>query len=209
MIRVITTIFLFVCASVLAQGKYEDGMKKAFDLWGKGQNDQAMAMFERIAGAEKNQWLPNYYVALMNTTQAFNVLQDKEKLNALLTKAQTAQDAAMAIAPNEPELMVLQALIYTAYVASDPMTNGMKLSGKVNELYTKAKTIDPKNPRAVFGQAEYNIGGARYFGQDTKPMCDEINRSVELFATYKAPTEFHPKWGIERAKEAQAECNKK
>lgn len=209
MIRVITAVFLLVCSSIFAQDKYEAGMKKAFELWGKGQNDQAMAMFERIASAEKANWLPNYYVALMNTTQAFSVLQDKEKVGALLTKAQTAQDAAMMIAPNEPELMIMQAMIYTAYVASDPMTNGMKLSGKVNELYAKAKAIDPTNPRAVFGQAEYNIGGARYFGQDTKPMCDEINRSIALFEAYKAPSPFHPKWGLERAKEALAECNKK
>lgn len=209
MIRVITTIFLLVCSTVFAQGKYEDGMRKAFDLWGKGQNDQALAMFERIASAEKTQWLPNYYVALMNTTQAFTVLQDKEKLNALLDKAQAAQDAAMMKAPNEPELFIMQAMIYTAYVASDPMTYGMKLSGQVNELYGKAKAIQPNNPRAVFGQAEYNIGGARYFGQDTTPMCNDINKAVELFATYKAPTEFHPKWGADRAKEAQAECNKK
>lgn len=209
MIRVFTTIILLVCNAVLAQGKYEEGMNKAFDLWGKGQNEQAMAMFERIAGAEKTQWLPNYYVALMNTTQAFTVAQDKQKVNALLTKAQAAHDAAAAIAPNEPELMIMQAMIYTAYIVSDPMTNGMKLSAKVNEQYAKAKAIAPNNPRAVFGQAEFNIGGARYFGQDTKPMCDEINRSLELFASYKSPSQFHPKWGLDRAKEAQAECNKK
>jgi len=209
MIRVITAVFLLVCSSIFAQDKYEAGMKKAFELWGQGQNDQASAMFERIASAEKNNWLPNYYVALVNTTQAFSMLQDKEKVNALLTKAQTAQDAAIAVAPNEPELMVMQAMIYTAYVASDPMTNGMKLSGKVNELYAKARAIAPNNPRVVFGQAEFNIGGARYFGQDTKPMCAEIDRAIELFASYQAPSQFHPKWGLDRAKEAQAECNKK
>lgn len=208
MIRVITAVFLLVCSSLFAQDKYEAGMKKAFELWGKGQNEQAMAMFERIASAEKTNWLPYYYVALMNTTQAFASAQDKQKVNALLEKAQAAQDLAASAAPNEPEVMVMQAMIYTAYIASDPMTYGMKLSGTVNEIYAKARAIAPANPRVVFGQAEFKIGGARYFKQDTKPMCEDINKAVELFANYKAPSEFHPKWGADRAKEAQAECNK-
>lgn len=208
MIRVITAVFLLVCSTLFAQSKYEDGMKKAFELWGKGQNEQAVAMFERIAGAEKENWLPDYYVALINTIQAFQT-KDKQKLNALLDKAQAAQNTAMQKAPNEPELMVMQAMIYTAYIANDPMTYGMKYSGQVNELYAKAKAIAPNNPRVVFGDAEFKIGGARFFGQDTKPMCDDINRAVALFATYQSPSQFHPKWGLDRAKEAQAECNKK
>jgi hypothetical protein len=76
------------------------------------------------------------------------------------------------------------------------------------ETYGKALAIAPNNPRAVFGKAEYEIGGAKYFGTDTKPMCTEINRSIELFAKFKPETSFSPKWGLERALEAQKECNK-
>jgi hypothetical protein len=46
---------------------------------------EASDLFERIAAAEPK-WLPNYYVALVNTTAAFGT-KDKEKL-LLLTKAQ-------------------------------------------------------------------------------------------------------------------------
>ncbi|WP_321540779.1 hypothetical protein [Flavobacterium piscinae] len=48
-------------------------------------NTEASAMFERIASAEKESWLPNYYVALVNTTTAF-ATKDKEQMNALLSK---------------------------------------------------------------------------------------------------------------------------
>jgi len=78
MVKVITAITLFICTLVSAQSQFESGMGKAFQLWGEGKNDEASAMFERIASAEKNSWLPNYYVALVNTTASFGI-KDKEK----------------------------------------------------------------------------------------------------------------------------------
>ena len=66
-----TIIALFISALIMAQGKFEEGMGKAFQLWKEGKSDEASAMFERIASAEKNSWLPNYYVALVNTTSSF------------------------------------------------------------------------------------------------------------------------------------------
>ncbi|MGQ2985153.1 MAG: hypothetical protein ACT6R1_16860, partial [Flavobacterium sp.] len=84
----------------------------------------------------------------------------------------------------------------------------MKLSGTVNEIYSKAMKIAPDNPRVVFNKAEFEIGGARYFGKDIKPMCAEIERAVTLFANFKPETPFHPNWGKERAEQALAECKK-
>ena len=192
-----------------AQSQYEQGMNKAFELWKTNNTTEASAMFERIASVEKNNYLPNYYVALVNTTAAFQVLNDKQKVTALLDKAQETLDIEFAKNPENPEILVLQALIYTAWISSDPMTNGMKLSGKVMELYAKAEKIAPNNPRVVFGKAEFEIGGARYFKQDTSAMCAQIEKAVTLFSNFKPETIYHPNWGLDRALEAQKECAKK
>lgn len=205
MTKIIVTIVLFVTTQVFSQGQYEQGMGKAFALWGEGKNTEASDLFERIASAEKNNWLPNYYVALVNTTAAFES-KDKDQINALLTKAQTALDVEIAKQPNNAELLVMQAMIHTAWIAFDPMTNGMKLSGKVMEIYGKAEAIAPTNPRVVFGKAEFEMGSAQFFGTDTKPICTQIAKSIELFATFKPESAFHPNWGLERAKEALAAC---
>jgi len=207
MIRLITMIIVFACSTVSAQSQYETGMKKAFSLWEENKSSEASALFERIAAAEKNNWLPSYYVALVNTTEAFQT-KDKEKISALLTKAQAAQDNAVAISPNNAELLVMQAMIHTAWIVYDPMTNGMKLSGTVNEIYEKAIALAPNNPRVVFSKAEFEIGGARYFGSDTAPMCKEVERAIGLFATFKPETPFSPKWGKDRAEQALKECGK-
>lgn len=208
--KLILTVAI-VLSAFLAQGQnqYEQGMNKAFELWKTGSPADASALFERIASAEKNNWLPNYYVAFVNTTTAFELLDNKEKHAALLDKAQERLDIEFVKNPNNPEILVLQALIYTAWIAADPMTNGMKMSGKVMELYSKAEKIAPNNPRAVFGKAEFEIGSARYFKQDTSSMCGQIDKAIALFSTFKPESNFHPNWGLDRALEAQKECAKK
>ena len=205
MTKIIIAIVFFITSLVSAQGQFEQGMGKAFQLWGEGKNTEASAMFERIAAAEKTSWLPNYYVALVNTTTAFGT-KDKEQIDLLLTKAQNALDIELIKAPNNAELLVMQAMIHTAWIAFDPMTNGQKLSGTVMELYAKAQAIAPENPRVVFGKAEFEIGGAKFWGKDTTPMCAQIEKAIGLFATFKPQTPFSPKWGLERAEATLKNC---
>ena len=205
MTKIITSIALFICSLLSAQSQFDQGMGKAFQLWGQGKNTEASDLFERIAAAEQTSWLPNYYVALINTTAAFQT-KDKEQINLLLTKAQNAVTIEMAKNPNNPELLVLQAMIHTAWIAYDPMTNGQKLSGKVMELYGKALAIAPENPRVVFEKAQFEIGAAKFWGTDTKPMCAQIEKAIGLFATFKPETAFSPKWGLDRAVEAMKNC---
>ncbi len=138
MSKIIVTIVLFISSYVSAQGQFEQGMGKALQLWGEGKSTEASALFERIAAAEKSSWLPNYYVALVNTNAAFGT-KDKEQVSLLLDKAQKALDVEMDKNPNNAELLVVQAMIHTAWIAFDPMTNGQKLAGPVMELYAKAK----------------------------------------------------------------------
>ena len=208
MTKVITTLVFFLASIVSANAQqFEQGMGKALGLWGTGSATEASALFERIASAEKTNWLPNYYVALVNTTEAFNPANAKNA-TALINKAQTALDAAQLISQNNAELLIMQAMINTALIVQDPMTNGMKLSAPTIELYKKAIQLAPENPRAVFLKAEFEIGAAQYWGTDTKPMCEQVAKSIDLFAKFKPETPFHPNWGLDRAKETLANCGK-
>jgi hypothetical protein len=207
MTKIITAITLFVCSFLTAQAQYEQGMGKAMGLWKEGKASDASALFERIASAEKDNWLPNYYVALVNTTEAFNPA-NKEKVSALLAKAQSALDIELTKNPNNAELIVMQAMIHTAWIAYDPMTNGMKLSGTVVGLYMKASAIAPENPRVVFCKAEFDLGGAKWTGADVKVICKEVERSIDLFAKFKPENQFSPNWGLDRAQETLKNCGK-
>ena len=204
--KLIIIIVAFTTSLVSAQSKYEQGMKKAFDLW-EANPIEASQLFERIAKAEPDNWLPPYYAAETLILDGFTKLNDRDALETQMTKAQDLLNEATAISKNNPEIMVLQALLHTVYVASDGATYGMTLSGKIVALYAQAEQIDPNNPRVVLNKAEWEIGGARYFGQDTAPFCKDLKRALDLFTNFKPETEFHPNWGKERAEELVAECD--
>ena len=201
---IISTLLVTVC--IHAQTNYEKGMQKAFQLWATNPTE-ASNVFERIAHAEPENWLPLYHAAQINIFSSFGE-KDKEKVSAHLKKAQDLINDATAISKNNPELLVLQALLHTAWIAFDGITYGMTLSGKVIELYAKAAQIAPENPRVVYCKAEWDMGSARYFGQDTTPFCKDLQKSLELFANFKPETPFHPNWGKEQAQKLFAMCSK-
>ncbi|MDO6597102.1 hypothetical protein Q4512_09255 [Oceanihabitans sp. 2_MG-2023] len=203
--HLIIIVTLLITSLVTAQTKYEQGMHKALELW-KTNPIEASQLFERIAKAEPDNWLPPYYAAETLILDGFTKLKDAKALEAQLNQAQDFLNEASAISIDNPEIMVMQALLHTVYVASDGATYGMLLSGKVMALYAQAEKIAPNNPRVVLSKADWNIGGARYFGNDIQPFCKEAERALQLFTTFKPETEFHPNWGRERAQEIIKSC---
>lgn len=202
---IITIVAVLVGVASIAQDAYTQGMQKAFQLWGEGKPADAANMFERIGNAEMDNWLPYYYVASIHTIAAFGE-KDGEIVSQKLKKAQEYIDIANRISPNNPEIMVQQAMTHTAWIAFDGATYGMTLSGKVAAIYAQALVLAPDNPRVVFSKAEWDMGSATYFGKDTAPYCKDVARSLELFDTFKAASAFHPNWGRERAEQVFADC---
>ncbi|MBR9854412.1 MAG: hypothetical protein GYB37_07510 [Algicola sp.] len=203
----ILSIVLMGTAIMNAQDRYSKGMEKAFELWENQKMVEASNMFERIATAEPDKWLPYYYVSQINTLISFGE-KDEDKLSKQLEKAKEFLDVAKAISPNNPELLIQEALINTAWIAFDGATYGMTLSPKNAQLYQQATEIDPQNPRVILSKAEWDMGSARYFGKDITPYCKDVERALELFANFKTETPFYPTWGKERAEEVLANCGK-
>ncbi|WP_460219668.1 tetratricopeptide repeat protein [Psychroserpens sp. MEBiC05023] len=197
--------FVLISGLTNAQTNFEKGMQKAFSLWQENKMDEAENMFERISNAETNQWLPHYYIAQINSLKSWNI-KDEAVLKAQLEKAQEHINSAMAISENNPEIMVMQAHVLTNWVAFDGMTYGMKYSAKIAELYAKAEKLAPENPRVIFGKAEWGMGSAKFFGQDTTPYCEAIEKSIDLFTNFKPESELHPNWGKNRAEQVAKSC---
>ena len=69
-------IAIIVSSFAGAQSNYQQGMEKAFSLWQENKAIEASNLFERIASAEKDNWIPFYYAAQVNVLKSFN---EKEK----------------------------------------------------------------------------------------------------------------------------------
>lgn len=205
--KIITLLTIVLTTAGIAQDQYTAGMQKAFALWEEGKAIEASNLFERISAAEPDNWLPYYYVAQINTIISFGE-KDEKKLKQQLDKAQEYLDIAKSISPNNPEILVQQAMTHTAWIAFDGATYGMTLSGKVAALYAQALQLSPENPRVVFSKAEWDMGSASYFGQDVSPYCKDVERSLELFANFKPESPFHPNWGADRAEVISKDCGK-
>ena len=208
MYKLALIIIMFLTSQVEAQTEtqYETGMQKAFALWQDNKPEEAANLFERIANADNQNWLPSYYAAQVLIYDAFSKLQEPKAMELQLKRAQNFINDATTNSKDNAEVLVLQALLHTAYVASDGAKYGMTLAPKVARIYAEAYTLDPENPRVVLKQAGWNKGSAEYFGQDIAPFCKEFDKALELFANFKPESKFHPNWGKEEAEAMVKSC---
>ena len=207
----LSSIFIILIALGLAgradaQDQYQSGMEKAFDLWTDAKPMEASALFERIAIAEKDNWIPYYYAASTLVYTSFEI-KDVTMIDEILKKAETFIKAGQKLSPNNSELVTLEGVMYTGYVAMDPQAFGMVYSDKINNLHTHAIAIDESNPRAQLNKIEYSMGAAKFFGQDLSHFCDSIKKTRIMFENQKAPVPFYPNYGGDRVDVLLKQCN--
>ena len=164
----------------------------------EGQIVEAAALFERIANAEQDKWLPQYYLAHIGIVKSFAEIEAEVK-EQILEAAQQNIDKAKELSANNVEVICLQGLLNTAYISFDPMKYAPQLSAKTIALYSKAAAMAPDNPRPQYLLAEYNMGSASFFGEDTQPFCTMMDEAVDKFDIFKPASTLHPNWGKQRA----------
>lgn len=201
----ITTITFLAITLVSGQSNYEKGMQKAFDLWKNNQTDEAANLFERIAKAEKDNWLPFYYAAHVHIVKTFNSSNGKE-IESRLKKAQNLINEAKTYSKQNAEVLIMEAMLNTAYVVYDSSVYGMTHSPKVEALYIEAKKLEPENPRATLNHAEWQMGAAKYWGKDPKSFCPEIEKAILYFEKDTPNIAFYPRWGKNQIARVQANC---
>ncbi|CAM1347498.1 tetratricopeptide repeat protein [Tenacibaculum insulae] len=206
--KVITLIVVIFALNISAQSNYEKGMNKAFELWSANKSTEAGQLFERISKAEKENWLPPFYAATIQILESFQI-KEEAVLKAKLNKAQEFLDLATANSPNNPEILITQALLNVGYIAFDGQKYGMSMSIKNTALYAKALKIAPNNPRVILSKAENDIGTARFFGQSTAPFCKDVKKAIALSKKEKITTKFYPTFLLKRAEEVLSKCEAK
>ena len=150
--------------------------------------------FERIASAEKEQWLPYYYAAYSLVVMSFEE-QDGAKRDQILDRAQELLDQALKLQPGESELHVLQAFLYPSRIMVDPMGRGMMYVELMFKSLENAKALNEDNPRIYFleGVNKLNLPPAMGGGADVaRPILEE---AMIKFKAFSNPDPLWPAWG--------------
>lgn len=208
--KVITLIALLAVTAANAQNKkFISGMKKsltALDSVKKNEQYQGVANeFERIANAEKKEWLPNYYAAFCYIMLAFDAPTDK--IDSYCDKADAFLRKADSISPKNSEVFVLKAMVASARIGVNPMARGMQYGMESGSAIEKAISYDPKNPRAFLQKGTSAFFTPEMYGGGAKAAKPDLEKAVEYFKTFKPASEIHPGWGKARATELLRQCN--
>lgn len=211
--KVILIIILLLCtAPCLAQtsGKYVATMKESLAMMDAiSTTNERLALsntFEQIAKAEKDKWQPYYYAALQQLLRCYGMQGDELKtLDAELDRADELLDAAESISPNNSEITCLKSMSKAGRILSNHM-RGATYGPMSTTLAKEAISQNPDNPRAYFmlGQCIFNTPG--FFGGGKKKAKPQLEKSLELFKTFKPATDLDPTWGKEQAESLLKQC---
>lgn len=160
------------------------------------------AAFERIAEAEKTQWLPYYYSALGHVMVGYRSLGDNlfgnntDKTDPKADAAQKALDKAISLSKETSETWVIKKMIASLRMLGDVMNRYMTSGVEATTALETAKKLDPNNPRVYLleGQDKFNTP-AEYGGSKEEGKI-LFNKAKELYGSFKPESSIHPSWGL-------------
>ncbi len=158
--------------------------------------------FERIANAEKTQWLPYYYAALCNINAAnmYFAQQKMDKIDPLADKAEPLINKTEELEKNNSEVYCLKKMYNTAKMMADPMNRYMSFGPAASQALEIAKNLNPENPRVYLLEGidkfytPEQYGGSKTEG---KKLFEEAAKKLE---TFKPASSIHPSWGMSQVK---------
>jgi hypothetical protein len=198
-----TTLFTIIFALVSITGftqsnEYYQAMGESLGEYANcksGDDFRALGnQFDRIAQAEKDQWLPLYYQAHCNIIAAF-IETDPAKKDAILDVAEKSMNRMIELAPNDADVHALHAMFYTARLVVNPMERGQKFGMLSGQAVGKALALDPTNPRARLTNLQNEMGTAQFYGKDTSVYCDDARELLAGWDNFKPKSPLHPNWG--------------
>ena len=161
--------------------------------------------FERIATAEKTQWLAFYYAALCQVNYTY-MEQDKSKIDAIADKATELIDKADALQPNNSEISCLKSMIASAHMMVNPMQRFMEYGQEAQTFIDAAMQQDPTNPRPEYLKGQGLKYTPEQFGGGCVTAKPVLQASLDKFNKFNPASDIHPNWGKQRVETLIGEC---
>lgn len=207
----ICLIFGLAEISNAQSAQYESAMSKQLTAleqpggFSPQQLQAAANTFERIAAAEKTQWLPYYYAAYCQVMITLSQ-KDPAQVDALADKALQNITAAENLQPKNDEILCVKSLIATSRISVDPQSRGMKYGMEAATLLAQAKQINPENPRIYLLQGQSAFYTPEQFGGSKTKAKELFELALQKYAAFKPASSIAPHWGEDHTKEMLAQC---
>ena len=209
---ILSSFALLIFATMFAQSeKYVNAMKTNIDRLDSGLSTGLMPElannFERIAEAEKTQWLPYYYASYCTVMNSF-LQEDKSKSDGIANKAEHLIAKAEQLAGKEnSETLVIRSMIASAHMMVDPQNRWQEYGPASANNISKAKSLDPSNPRPVYLEGQAKFYTPESFGGGKAPAKELFIRAIQMFETFKPETSLHPGWGKASTQYFLSQCD--
>jgi hypothetical protein len=159
--------------------------------------------FERIADAEKTQWLPYYYAALAQINSGYSLIQTKDvmsgglgtTLDPIADKAESLLNKAEALSKNNSEIYVVKKMIASLRMMADPMTRYMTYGPQAAEALATAKKLNPDNPRPYYLEGQDKLYTPEQFGGSKTEAKKLFEEALKKYDAFKPESSIHPRWG--------------
>ncbi len=156
--------------------------------------------FERIADAEKTQWLPYYYAALTQVSAGYNYADGANggaasKIDPIADKAELLIDKAIGLAMDNSEILCVKKMIASLRMMADPMNRYMQFGPLAVAALAKAKSMDSENPRVYLLEAQDKYFTPEQFGGSKVEAKKLFELSLNKYETFKPESSIHPTWG--------------
>jgi hypothetical protein len=158
--------------------------------------------FERIAEAEKNQWLAYYYAAYCNASAGTlagaggDMMAAKaDKTDPYADKADKQIKKAEEMMKNNSEIFIVKKMIATLRMLGDPMSRYMTYGPEAQAALDEAKKLDANNPRVYLLEAQDKYYTPEQFGGSKDEAKVLFEKAKQLFETFKPGSTIHPNWG--------------
>lgn len=169
--------------------------------------------FERIADAEKNQWLPYYYAAYCNASAGSvlgsggDMMSTKaDKTDPFADKAEKLINKAEELMKNNSEIYIVKKMIATLRMLGDPMNRYMTYGPEAQAMLDEAKKLDPNNPRAYLLEGQDKFFTPEQFGGSKTEAKVLFETAIKKFEAAKPETAIHPWWGLPATKYFYSQC---
>ena len=206
----LTALLLLAVCSFAQSEKYVAAMKKnlaGMDSSFKNPEDliKLANSFERIATAEKSEWLPYYYAAFCQVNAGF-MNQDKSKTDAIADKATDLIKKADSISPNNSEVSCIKSMIASCHMMVNPQERWQQYGTESSGNLDAAIKQDPSNPRPYYLRGQGLMYTPEQFGGGCKTAKPQLEMAFEKYNAFKAASEIHPGWGKQVVEKLISEC---